>query len=88
YYCCNSDLSEWHRRYSRLRNKKFDEYIWNAFKDALRDKGWQVDLWDVSSLSEARPFGARNESSTCASNHVRSEMIEVENQLLFNALCN
>ncbi|PIA16775.1 hypothetical protein COEREDRAFT_81117 [Coemansia reversa NRRL 1564] len=88
YYCCRSDSSTKGRRaYSRLRNAYFDDYVIRAFHERF-DETHNVDVWDVSSLSEHLPFFARNESVACPSNHARSEVVEIENQVLFNAMCN
>ncbi|KAI9502691.1 hypothetical protein GGI25_003546 [Coemansia spiralis] len=87
YYCCRSDDSSWKRRYSRLRNKLFDKYIIEAFKERFGGAR-KLSIWDVASLMEHQPFAARNESVVCNSNHVRSEIVDIENQLLFNYMCN
>ncbi|KAJ1990438.1 hypothetical protein EDC05_004082 [Coemansia umbellata] len=87
YYCCRHDESRTKRRYSRLRNKAFDSYIVDAFTERFNSTR-KLSIWDVSALSERRPLEARKESISCHANHARAEIIEIENQLLFNHMCN
>ncbi|KAI9502692.1 hypothetical protein GGI25_003547 [Coemansia spiralis] len=87
YYCCRSDTTPWKRRYSRLRNKAFDREIISAFHNRFNGTR-SIRVWDVAAISEHRPYHARNQSLSCPSNHVRSEIVEVENQVLFNYMCN
>ncbi|KAJ1990415.1 hypothetical protein GGI26_003540 [Coemansia sp. RSA 1358] len=88
YYCCTSDKDmHWKRRYSRLRNRYFDKYLIESFKGRLGGRR-AVSVWDVTSVSERRPYVARDEINSCPANHVRSEIVEIENQLLINSMCN
>ncbi|KAJ1718088.1 hypothetical protein LPJ61_006871, partial [Coemansia biformis] len=88
YYCCTSDMDAfWKRRYSRLRNRYFDRDLIGALKRRLSATR-KVRVWDVALLAERRPYEAREAASKCAANHIRAEGIEVENQVLFNAMCN
>ncbi|KAJ2359342.1 hypothetical protein IWW50_000140 [Coemansia erecta] len=89
YYCCTSDMDKfWKRRYSRLRNHYFDQTLVDHFKTKFAGTR-NVLVWNVARLSERRPYKLREEDVTkCAANHVRSEIIEIENQVLMNALCN
>ncbi|KAJ1947417.1 hypothetical protein EC988_005423, partial [Linderina pennispora] len=87
YFCCSADMTSWHRRFTRDRNRLFDKHVLDQFRDYFGDRR-KVSLWDVASVTESRPLSARKEAQTCVSNHVRSEVVEVENQLLFNAMCN
>ncbi|KAJ1849544.1 hypothetical protein LPJ70_000402 [Coemansia sp. RSA 2708] len=89
YYCCTSDMDKfWKRRYSRLRNRFYDATLIDTFKQKLDGKR-NVLVWDVAQISERRPYKYREEDVTkCAANHVRSEIVEIENQVLMNALCN
>ncbi|KAJ1764282.1 hypothetical protein LPJ74_006679, partial [Coemansia sp. RSA 1843] len=49
----------------------------------------KISVWDVASLTERRPYKARDaEVNFCPANHVRSEVINIENQILMNAMCN
>ncbi|KAJ1663167.1 hypothetical protein IW140_005667 [Coemansia sp. RSA 1813] len=86
YYCCRSDSSNWKRKYSRLRNKSFDQQVIDEFKRRLGAK-YKISIWDVSAISENLPYEARKQAVVCASNHARSEIVETENQVLFNYLC-
>ncbi|KAJ1801521.1 hypothetical protein LPJ59_000195 [Coemansia sp. RSA 2399] len=88
YYCCTSDTDKfWKRRYSRLRNSHYSSYIVDQFRDHLGPH--RVRIWDVASLAERRPYSARDaEINLCPANHVRSELVDIENQLLMNAMCN
>ncbi|KAJ2557326.1 hypothetical protein EV175_001413 [Coemansia sp. RSA 1933] len=87
YYCCRTDLTRTKRQYTRMRNQGFDQYISNVFKERLGPTR-NISIWDVSSLMEGQPFKARSTPPFCDSNHARSEILEVENQILFNHLCN
>ncbi|KAJ2706484.1 hypothetical protein H4R19_005009 [Coemansia spiralis] len=88
YYCCTSDMDAyWKRRYSRLRNRYFDRDLVATFRRRLPAAN-RVHVWDVALIAERRPYAARLDASKCAANHIRAEGIEVENQVLFNAMCN
>ncbi|KAI9502690.1 hypothetical protein BX070DRAFT_235730 [Coemansia spiralis] len=87
YYCCRHDESRTQRMYTRLRTKAFDQYIRDVFNDRFNGTR-RISVWDVAAISERRPLEARMESIPCHSNHARSEVIEVENQVLFNYMCN
>ncbi|KAJ1933379.1 hypothetical protein GGF37_006751, partial [Kickxella alabastrina] len=88
YYCCTSDMDKfWVRRYSQLRNRNYSNYVIDLFRQRL-GASRKVSLWDVALVSERRPIEARNDVQKCAANHVRSEIVEIENQVLMNAMCN
>ncbi|PIA15565.1 hypothetical protein COEREDRAFT_87751 [Coemansia reversa NRRL 1564] len=88
YFCCTYDMDiNLNRKYSRLRYKYFNDYIVNAFQIRFGSSR-KVHVWDVSQISERREYHARQEASTCAPNHVRAEIIDLENQILANAICN
>ncbi|KAJ1943877.1 hypothetical protein GGF37_002453 [Kickxella alabastrina] len=87
YHCCYSDQSATGRKYSQLRNRYFNDMHIGMIKEALGDL-YDVRVWDVASVAQRRPLVGRQESQACYSNHVRSEVVEVENQILFNSLCN
>ncbi|KAJ1739948.1 hypothetical protein LPJ68_004209 [Coemansia sp. RSA 1086] len=89
YYCCAYDQDIfWKRKFSRLRTLYFNQYITQAFQKRFGNEQ-RVSIWDVSQLSERRPYKAREEAAqTCAPNHARAELVDIENQLLFNRLCN
>ncbi|KAJ2189299.1 hypothetical protein EV180_001571 [Coemansia sp. RSA 518] len=88
YFCCRSDYDPPDTRaYSRLRNAYFDQYVVAAFQEQFGHTH-KVRVWNVASISEHRPWSYRNETTECNSNHARSELVEIENQVLFNAMCN
>ncbi|OZJ05253.1 hypothetical protein BZG36_02300 [Bifiguratus adelaidae] len=82
YFCCRVDLSDWKRRLSTLRVEAYDRFA----RDLLvREVGAVV--WDVYALGKGRSEHLRLGSLDCPSNHVGSDVVEVENQLLMNGLC-
>ncbi|KAJ2156959.1 hypothetical protein GGF46_004830 [Coemansia sp. RSA 552] len=87
HYCCTSDHGQSaQRRYSRLRGLYYNQLLALEFK---RQFGDSVRVWDVSRITERRPIHLRSEDiGQCPANHVRSEIVDIENQVLFNALCN
>ncbi|KAJ2766836.1 hypothetical protein IWQ57_004202, partial [Coemansia nantahalensis] len=87
YYCCRTDATVEARQYTRLRNAYFSDYVNRAFRERFGATR-RVAVWDVASLSERLPLSTRKEADVCNSNHPRAEIIEVENQLLYNAMCN
>ncbi|KAJ1665286.1 hypothetical protein EV178_003344 [Coemansia sp. RSA 1646] len=87
YYCCRTDLTGAKRQYSRLRNKGFDKYITDVLTERLGVTR-KISIWDVSALMESQSLDVRGTPPFCDSNHARSEILEVENQLLFNHMCN
>ncbi|KAJ2550760.1 hypothetical protein EV175_003947 [Coemansia sp. RSA 1933] len=88
YFCCRVDITRTARQYSRMRNKAFDAYLIDQFQirfGATRS----ISVWNVASLEEHRPIAVRMaDPALCASNHARSELVEIENQILFNHMCN
>ncbi|KAJ2157510.1 hypothetical protein GGF46_004457 [Coemansia sp. RSA 552] len=73
-------------RFSRLRNYYMDQLLIAEFK---RHFGTSVHVWDVSRITERWPREFLGEDSIdCVSSHARSEIVETENQVMFNALCN
>ncbi|KAJ2157418.1 hypothetical protein GGF46_004519 [Coemansia sp. RSA 552] len=88
YYCCRTDPSPINTRHaSRLRGFYFDDYIVDSFRHRF-GSSHKIQVWDVAMLGERLPLEVRKESFTCPSNHARAEMIDIENQVLFNAMCN
>ncbi|KAJ2784358.1 hypothetical protein H4R18_001162 [Coemansia javaensis] len=89
YYCCRHDNtpSPRTRNFSRLRNAYFNDYVLQAFRERFGGTN-RVLLWDVAGLAEHLPFATRKEAADCPANHARAEVVDIENQLLFNALCN
>ncbi|KAJ2403042.1 hypothetical protein GGI23_000261 [Coemansia sp. RSA 2559] len=88
YFCCRVDKTPTKRQYSRMRNKSFDKYLIGRFKERFGATR-SLSIWDVASLEEHRPIEVRKtDPALCASNHARSELIDIENQILFNHMCN
>lgn len=46
-----------------------------------------VGLWDVNELGRQRPLLWRKDGYDCPSNHVQSELVQMENQVLMEGLC-
>ncbi|KAI9471750.1 hypothetical protein LPJ78_001950 [Coemansia sp. RSA 989] len=87
YYCCRSDKSpKTPRSYSRLRNAYFNQYVVDTFMERFGSTH-QIHIWDVSSISERLPHYIRKENVKCPANHARAEVVEIENQVLMNAMC-
>ncbi|KAI9466477.1 hypothetical protein BX667DRAFT_504296 [Coemansia mojavensis] len=89
YYCCTYDKDpKWKRKFSRLRNQYFNQYLTDIFQAKL-GADYSISVWDVSQIAERRPYGAREEMAlACPPNHVRAELIDIENLVLINHLCN
>ncbi|KAJ2358112.1 hypothetical protein GGF43_001035 [Coemansia sp. RSA 2618] len=88
YYCCRTDKTpRAPRSYSRLRNAYFDQYVIDAFRERF-GATHRISVWDVSRVAERLPFDVRKENVKCPANHVRAELVEIENQVLMNAMCN
>ncbi|KAJ1801536.1 hypothetical protein LPJ59_000210 [Coemansia sp. RSA 2399] len=88
YFCCRIDKSPTKRQYSRMRNRSFDRYLIGQFEERFGATR-SLSIWDVASLEERRPIEVRKtDPAKCASNHARSELIDIENQVLFNHMCN
>ncbi|KAJ2665776.1 hypothetical protein IW148_001535 [Coemansia sp. RSA 1199] len=89
YYCCTYDINpKLKRKYSRLRNQYFSQYLVDEFNARFGDKR-RISIWDVGRISERRPYSVRDETAKrCEPNHVRAEIVDVENLVLANHLCN
>ncbi|KAJ2715712.1 hypothetical protein H4R19_001049 [Coemansia spiralis] len=88
YFCCRSDSDQADTRsYSRLRNAFFDRHVVRAFTERL-GPARILGVWNVAAITERRPMDARRESISCNANHAPADIVDVENQVLFNALCN
>lgn len=83
YFCCRVDTSEWQRRLSTQRMEAYDRYARDMLVEHVGAK-----VWDVYALGESRSWQDKQVSLDCPSNHVPSDVVAVENQLLMNALCN
>ncbi|KAJ1746070.1 hypothetical protein LPJ79_005997 [Coemansia sp. RSA 1821] len=89
YYCCTyGQIPNFKRMYTRLRNQHFNQYLIDILQKKL-GAAYSISVWDVSQIAERRPYAARKEMAlACPSNHVRAELVDVENSLLINHLCN
>ncbi|KAJ2704282.1 hypothetical protein H4R19_005255, partial [Coemansia spiralis] len=88
YYCCRTDSSPGvPRSYTRLRNAYFNDYVNRSFRERFGSTH-RIAVWDVAGLTERLPFATRKEAVDCPANHARAEVVEIENQVLFNAMCN
>lgn len=83
YYCCRVDTSEWQRRLSTQRMEAYDRYARDMLTQHVGAK-----VWDVYTLGESRSWQDKQASTDCPSNHVPSDLVAVENQILMNGLCN
>ncbi|KAH8552458.1 hypothetical protein BGW37DRAFT_287181 [Umbelopsis sp. PMI_123] len=83
YFCCRVDTSDWKRRLSTQRMEAYDRYARNMLSKHVGAK-----VWDVYALGESRSWEDKQVSLDCPSNHVPSDVVAVENQLLMNSLCN
>ncbi|KAJ1849546.1 hypothetical protein LPJ70_000404 [Coemansia sp. RSA 2708] len=88
YHCCRSDHDPPDTRgFSRLRVEYFNQYFVNAFAERF-GASRSLHVWDVATITERRQWSHRNESTDCNANHARAEIVETENQVLMNAMCN
>ncbi|KAJ2442720.1 hypothetical protein IWW46_002888 [Coemansia sp. RSA 2440] len=88
YYCCRTDQTpNAPRAYSRLRNAYFDQYVIDAFRERF-GHSHVIRIWNVAQVSERLPLSVRKETVKCPANHARAEVVEIENQILMNAMCN
>ncbi|KAI9029715.1 hypothetical protein CLU79DRAFT_735646 [Phycomyces nitens] len=83
YFCCRTDSSVRERRVSGGRIQSFDHLARTRFINELR-----AEVWDTLAMGEARTWDEKIESVECPSNHVPSDIVEQENQVLMNSLCN
>ncbi|KAJ2168168.1 hypothetical protein IW139_000666 [Coemansia sp. RSA 353] len=89
YFCCTYDINpQLKRKYSRLRNQYFSQYLVDEF-NARFGKERRISIWDVGRISERRLYAARDKhAKLCSPNHVRAEIVDVENIVLANHMCN
>ncbi|ORX96618.1 hypothetical protein K493DRAFT_370801 [Basidiobolus meristosporus CBS 931.73] len=83
HFCCRVDTTTTSRRFSRLRVELYEKY---ATAELVRHLNARV--WDVYQLGAGKDPVMQLDSLDCPSNHARSEVVEIENQILFNMLCN
>ncbi|KAJ1665996.1 hypothetical protein IW140_000578 [Coemansia sp. RSA 1813] len=83
--CCRLPAGKPLRRVQKDRNRLYGEYAARLF--ALHF-GSLVHFWDVARIAEALPASVRRESAMCAVSNVPAALVEVENHVLVNSLCN
>ncbi|KAG1461414.1 hypothetical protein G6F56_005738 [Rhizopus delemar] len=83
YYCCRLDYDDRQRQVSGPKLDVFDAQVRKKFQDELG-----AVVWDTKILGETRTWNEKLESIDCSSNHVAADLIEVENQIFMNGLCN
>ncbi|KAG2227428.1 hypothetical protein INT45_007453 [Circinella minor] len=84
YYCCRADHSSRYRHISGQRVQLFNQVAKRKFKARVKN----LMIWDTYSMGESRTWREKQLSNTCFSNHVSADVVEVENQILMNGLCN
>ncbi|KAJ2854395.1 hypothetical protein GGI22_004510, partial [Coemansia erecta] len=83
--CCRLPAGKPLRRTQKDRNRLFGEYAMRLF--ALHF-GPLVHFWDVARIAEALPPAQRRSAAGCAVGNVPAALVEVENHILANSLCN
>lgn len=83
YYCCRVDTSPRKRRTSRTRLEAFDALA----RQKLAQLG-RLSVWDTKIMGDSRTWEEKQASVKCPSNHVSADLVEIENQVLMNNLCN
>ncbi|RUS14908.1 hypothetical protein BC937DRAFT_93168 [Endogone sp. FLAS-F59071] len=83
YYCCRVDQSSWHRRLSTARVEAYDR----ATREILV-KRVGAKVWDVYMMGAQQSRLTKLAGASCSSNHVGSDGVEAENQVLMNGVCN
>ncbi|KAI8974393.1 hypothetical protein BDB01DRAFT_806402 [Pilobolus umbonatus] len=83
YYCCRVDLSSRARQISGPKNDAFDFIVREKFVSELN-----AIVWDTRVISESRTWEEKIEIVNCPSNHVAADLVEIENQVMMNSLCN
>ncbi|KAI9265264.1 hypothetical protein BDA99DRAFT_559325 [Phascolomyces articulosus] len=84
YYCCRVDATDRYRHISGQRVQLFDQLAREQFQQRIHN----LMIWDTFTMGESRNWDEKQASNGCASNHVSADVVEVENQVLMNALCN
>ena len=84
YYCCRADRSPRYRHISGQRVQLFNQVAKRTFRAKVKN----LIIWDTYLMGESRTWKEKQLSRTCSSNHVSADVVEVENQILMNALCN
>ncbi|KAL1923795.1 uncharacterized protein VTP21DRAFT_8775 [Calcarisporiella thermophila] len=83
YFCCRADNTAWQRRFSTLRLDAYDRLMRDTLKSELG-----AQIWNVFEMGEEMPMERKMANADCPSNHAPVDVVEAENQVLFNMLCN
>ncbi|KAJ2550863.1 hypothetical protein EV175_003906 [Coemansia sp. RSA 1933] len=83
--CCRLPAGKPLRRFQKDRNRLFGDYAARLFAQHF---GPLVHFWDVARIAEALPAAARRKTAACPVGDVPAALVEVENHLLANSLCN
>ncbi|KAL1916727.1 uncharacterized protein VTP21DRAFT_5431 [Calcarisporiella thermophila] len=83
YFCCRVDMTDWQRKFSTLRVDAYDTLARETLEREVN-----AMVWNVYRMGEQLPLERKQASFDCPSNHVGSDVVEVENQVLMNLLCN
>ncbi|KAI8904647.1 hypothetical protein DFJ77DRAFT_552191 [Powellomyces hirtus] len=71
------------RKFSRMRVLAFNELAERTLVDEL-----DAAVWDVHALGDANDAPARARAAQCNSGHAGRDVVDVENGILLNLLCN
>ncbi|CAO3660439.1 hypothetical protein CU097_011064 [Rhizopus azygosporus] len=83
FYCCRVDHSSRDRQVSGPRVDVFDAEVRHKFVSELN-----ATVWDTRILGESKTWEEKLESIDCPSNHVAADIVDIENQIFMNGLCN
>jgi hypothetical protein len=83
FYCCRVDRSSRDRQVSGPRVDVFDAEVRHRFVSELN-----ATVWDTRILGESKTWEEKLESINCPSNHVAADIVDIENQIFMNSLCN
>ncbi|KAG1457186.1 hypothetical protein G6F56_006666 [Rhizopus delemar] len=83
YYCCRVDHSNRDRQVSGPRQDLFDVEVKTKFVKELN-----ATIWDTKILGEAKTWEEKLQSINCPSNHAAADIVDIENQIFMNGLCN
>lgn len=83
YYCCRADNTKRNRLLSSSRVQAFNDLAKSKFVRVLGAR-----VWDTMVLGESRTWHEKLQARDCPSNHATPDVVEIENQILMNALCN
>ncbi|KAJ3289277.1 hypothetical protein HK104_007569 [Borealophlyctis nickersoniae] len=85
HFCCHADgADENPRRLSRLRVQAFNQLASRMFIDRVPNS----KIWDVHALGEGLGRRGKERVAGCSSNHATRDLVEWENLILMNMMCN